>query len=198
MPGGLVAALVVIAGYLLGSLPAAYLAGRRRGLDVRAVDTGIAGAANVFRHVSRRAGVLVAVVDIAKGAAAVVLARVVDLGPWVVFAAGAAAIMGHWWPVFAGFRGGIGAATVVGTVAGVLPVPMLLGAPFALVALLWSRQPSPAVGALLVVALVAAPLLDTPAWQGGVAAGFSALVLARMLTWRAPRRPNADHADHAD
>jgi glycerol-3-phosphate acyltransferase PlsY len=189
VPDTLVAVLVTVAGYLLGSIPTAYLAGRRRGMDVRAVDTGIAGASNVFRHVSRRAGVVVAVLDIAKGAAAVVLARALDLGPWVVFAAGAAAIIGHWWPVFGGFHGGIGAAAGIGAVAAVLPVPILIGVPFALVALLWARKPSPAASTLLVIAVAAAVLLHTPVWQAAVAAGLSVMVLVRALTWHAPRRP---------
>lgn len=191
----MLAAVVVVVSYLLGSIPTAYLAGRLRGVDVRVVDTGIAGASNVFRHVSRRAGVLVAVVDIAKGAAAVVLARVVDLGPWVVFAAGAAAIIGHWWPVFAGFHGGIGAAAGIGAVAAVLPVPILVGVPFALIALLRTHKPSPAAATLLVVAVVAAWLLDTPPWQVAVAAALSVLVLVRALTWHAPHPPQDGRSD---
>jgi glycerol-3-phosphate acyltransferase PlsY len=192
VPDALAAVLVIAAGYLLGSVPTAYLAGRRRGLDVRTVDTGIAGASNVFRHVSRRAGVVVGALDIAKGAAAVVLARALDPGPWLVFGAGAAAIVGHWWPVFGGFHGGIGAAAGVGTVAAVLPLPLLLAVPFGVVALLWARKPTPAVSTLLAVAVLAAVLLDTPPWRVTVAAGLSLMVLVRALTWRNPRRSESD------
>jgi glycerol-3-phosphate acyltransferase PlsY len=192
VPDALVAVSVTAAGYLLGSTPTAYLAGRRRGLDVRTVDTGIAGASNVFRHVSRRAGVVVGLLDIVKGAAAVALARAVDLGPWLVFGAGAAAIVGHWWPLFGGLHGGVGAAAGIGAVATVLPVATLIAVPFGLVALLWTRKPTPAASTLLAVAVVVAVLLDTPVWQVAVAAGLSVMVLVRAVTWRTPRRPASD------
>lgn len=187
MPQPVLAVLVVVVGYLLGSIPTAYVAGRRQGVDVRVVDTGIAGASNVFRHVSRSAGVLVAVLDIGKGAAAVGLARAADLGPWMVFAAGAAAVMGHWWPVFTGFHGGIGAAAAIGGVAAVLPVPVLVGVPFALVALFWARKPSPAATTLLVVAVITGVVLGVPIWQWAVSAGLSLMILARALLWHAPQ-----------
>lgn len=192
MPDALVAVLVIVAGYLLGSVPTAYLASRRHGVDVRTLGTGVAGANNVFRHVSKRAGVLVAAVDVAKGAIPVVLARVMDAGPWLMFGAGAAALVGHWWPVFSGFRGGKGAAAGVGAVAAVLPMPTLIAAPFALIALLWTHRPTPAVAALMGAAIVAALLLHTPLWEVVAAAGLSVMVLIRTLTWRNPHQSALD------
>ena len=116
-------------GYLLGSLPVAYLVARAKRLDVFTVGTGNPGAANVFRAVGRTAGLLVFAGDALKGAAAVLAAWALGVEPpvWRV-AAGAAAVVGHWYPVFLRFRGGAGLATVIGVGVGVLPLAALAGA----------------------------------------------------------------------
>ena len=114
--------LAVVTGYLLGSIPSAYLAGRlKKGVDIRQVGGGNMGALNAVRELGLLAGILVLLADIAKGAAAVVIAEWLELPlPWVM-AAGFAAVVGHSWPVFLGFKGGKSAATVLGVLVILLP-----------------------------------------------------------------------------
>ncbi len=108
-------AFLPLAGYLLGSLAFAVWVPRCvAGVDVRAGGSGHAGATNTMRHVGWGWGVLVFALDALKGYTAVALA--LDAGAPVVIVAltGAAAVAGHVWPLFAGFRGGMGNATTFG------------------------------------------------------------------------------------
>jgi glycerol-3-phosphate acyltransferase PlsY len=109
------AALLVVAGYLLGSLSFALLLVRwRTGADIRTVGSGNAGATNVMRAHGKELAAAVALLDIAKGAAAVLLVRLVTADRRYAAAAGLAAILGHVFPLYSGFRGGKGVATAVG------------------------------------------------------------------------------------
>jgi glycerol-3-phosphate acyltransferase PlsY len=109
------AALAVVAGYLLGSLSFALLLVRwRTGADIRKEGSGNAGATNVLRAHGKALGLAVALLDVAKGAAAVLLVRLVTADPRYAAAAGFAAILGHVFPLYSGFRGGKGVATAVG------------------------------------------------------------------------------------
>lgn len=109
------AALLVVAGYLLGSLSFALLLVRwRTGTDIRKEGSGNAGATNVLRAHGKALGLAVALLDVAKGAAAVLLVRLVTADPRYAAAAGFAAILGHVFPLYSGFRGGKGVATAVG------------------------------------------------------------------------------------
>ena len=116
MPVYAAVAVSVTVGYLLGSLPWAYLAARRKGIAIGDVDTRIAGTANVFRQVGRRWGVLVFAGDAGKGAAAVALANAVGAENALALPALAAAIAGHNWPLLGQSRlpGGVGLATLAG------------------------------------------------------------------------------------
>ena len=107
--------LIVVLDYLLGSIPTAYLMSRsRRNLDIRDYGVGNMGAANVIRHVGFWEGLLVGLIDITKGAVTVLVGMALGLSQIWIFVAGAAALLGHNFPIFAGFRGGKGAATVLG------------------------------------------------------------------------------------
>jgi glycerol-3-phosphate acyltransferase PlsY len=109
------AALLVVAGYLIGSLSFALLLVRwRTGTDIRKEGSGNAGATNVLRAHGKALGLAVALLDVAKGAAAVLLVRLVTADPRYAAAAGFAAILGHVFPLYSGFRGGKGVATAVG------------------------------------------------------------------------------------
>lgn len=125
--------------YLLGTLLGSLILGRLRGIDIRSMGSGNAGATNALRTQGKLFGILVLVADIAKGVIAVwwlptaVLPAVgIDPGlprAWLALACGLAVIVGHVYPVWFSFRGGKGAATVVGVVAALelrLLVPMLL------------------------------------------------------------------------
>lgn len=119
-------ALALLASYLLGSMPFAYLVARAKGVNIFAVGTGNPGAANVFRSVSRPLGVLVFVLDAGKGLGAVGLGRGLGLEEGWLIAAGALAILGHAYPLFLGFRGGTGLATAIGAGLGIAPQAGLL------------------------------------------------------------------------
>lgn len=114
--------IIVVAGYLLGSIPFALLAARRwGGTDLRRVGSGNLGATNVMRASGFRAGALVAALDMAKGAASVLLAQRLtssDTGPAM---AAVAAVVGHVYPVWLRCRGGKGVATAFGAFSMLTP-----------------------------------------------------------------------------
>jgi glycerol-3-phosphate acyltransferase PlsY len=115
--------IVVIAAYLIGSVPFALLLARVWGAnDLRRVGSGNIGAANVLRASGITAGVLAAVLDIAKGAAGVMLAARMDPTSSSAAVAGIAAIVGHIYPVWLRFRGGKGVATACGVFAVLTPL----------------------------------------------------------------------------
>jgi glycerol-3-phosphate acyltransferase PlsY len=124
--------------YLIGTLLGSLLLGRLRGVDIRNMGSGNAGATNALRTQGKLFGFLVLLVDVGKGLFAVwwlpsAVLPYVGIDPdlprdWLTVACGFAVIVGHVYPVWFGFRGGKGAATVVGVVAAVEPrlvLPML-------------------------------------------------------------------------
>jgi glycerol-3-phosphate acyltransferase PlsY len=121
------AVFALIAAYLIGSFPTAFLVGKANGVDLRTVGSGNLGATNVLRTIGWRAGLLVYVVDMVKGVLPVVvlpaLAGVARGWPWGV-AFGVAAIAGHVRPIFLlGKGGGKGVATASGVFLGLAPIP---------------------------------------------------------------------------
>ncbi|MCY4029362.1 MAG: glycerol-3-phosphate acyltransferase, partial [Acidobacteria bacterium] len=114
--------LVVAASYLAGAVPFAHLvARRRRGVDVRYAGSGNVGATNVLRLAGAPLAGLVLVLDVGKGAVAVLAARALGADEGAQAAAGAAAVVGHVWPVWLGFRGGKGVAVAGGAFAVLAP-----------------------------------------------------------------------------
>jgi glycerol-3-phosphate acyltransferase PlsY len=117
---------IVLSAYLVGSVPFALLLARRWGTaDLRRTGSGNLGAANVLRATGVTPGVLVAALDIGKGVASVILAAHLTGAPVAPAAAGLAAIVGHVYPVWLGFRGGKGVATACGVFAVLAPVAAL-------------------------------------------------------------------------
>ena len=115
-------ALVILLGYAIGSVPFALLLARRWGApDLRAVGSGNLGAANVFRASGITAGILVAALDITKGALSVTIARYVSDQAAAPAVAGLAAIVGHIYPIWLRFRGGKGVATACGVFSVLTP-----------------------------------------------------------------------------
>ncbi|HUF39848.1 MAG TPA: glycerol-3-phosphate acyltransferase [Anaerolineales bacterium] len=107
--------VLVVIGYLFGSLPFAVWVTRWvKGVDVRAAGSHHATTTNTIRQAGFGPGVVVLVLDIAKGAIPVALAASAGAPDWVIGCVSAAAVAGHCWPVFAGFRGGMGLATAGG------------------------------------------------------------------------------------
>ncbi len=122
-----VSASLVGVAYLIGSFSFAVILVRlRTGRDIRAEGSGNAGATNVLRAHGKALGFAVAALDIAKGAAAVLLVRQVTADPRYAAAAGLAVILGHVFPIFYGFRGGKGVATAVGAFLVLAPVATLI------------------------------------------------------------------------
>ena len=134
------AVAAIVAGYLLGALPFAHLGGRINGVDVFSTGNTLAGTANVFWNVGRRAGTLVFVGDVAKGAAAVIVAGLLDVSPPIALLAGAAAILGHWKSVFTSFRGGDGMAPLMGVALALAPPLAAVGAAVGVAAIVLMRR----------------------------------------------------------
>ena len=112
-------------GYAIGSLPIGYLVAQTAsGVDLRRVGSGNVGATNVYRTGGLRMGVAVMAADMAKGAAAVLVVG----GGTAAVAAGVAAVVGHIYPVWLGFRGGKGVATASGVFGVLAPWPTLIAA----------------------------------------------------------------------
>jgi glycerol-3-phosphate acyltransferase PlsY len=115
----------VVLAYLIGSVPFALIIAKRWGApDLRRVGSGNLGAANVLRTSGVTAGVLVALLDVGKGAAGVLLASRLDGSTAAPAVAGVAAIVGHIYPVWLRFRGGKGVATACGVFAALAPIAM--------------------------------------------------------------------------
>jgi len=120
--------LALLTGYLLGSIPSAYLTGRLvKGFDIRQVGTRNMGAMNVFYQVGFAYGLLVLLTDIGKGAAALAIARWLDVPEGVVLLTGLLAIIGHSFPIWLKFRGGKGGATLIGIFIFLMPWGLPIG-----------------------------------------------------------------------
>lgn len=112
--------LVIVLGYLLGSVPFAYIMGRAvKGIDLR--KSGNLGTLSVLRQVGTAAGFATLVLDIGKGALAVAVGRWLALPQIYVFVAGFTVVLGHSWPVFLHFQGGGALATTLGVLLGLTP-----------------------------------------------------------------------------
>ena len=128
-------AAVALISYLLGSIPAGYLAGRMAGIDIREAGSGNIGATNVTRTLGRRYGYAVFVVDFAKGALAVCVSillgrhlKATPFSPEMYGIVGAiCCVLGHVFPVWLGFKGGKGVATSAGVLFGLMPLAAAIG-----------------------------------------------------------------------
>ncbi|MEO5829200.1 MAG: glycerol-3-phosphate 1-O-acyltransferase PlsY [Rhodanobacter sp.] len=123
--------LLLAAAYLLGSLSGSLLLGKLRGVDIRQLGSGNAGGTNALRTQGVMFALGTVLIDIGKGVLAAWLAwhwLPASMWPWGGYACALAAVIGHVWPVFHGFRGGKGAATLVGALCVVWPmaVPVVL------------------------------------------------------------------------
>ena len=171
-------AAVVVAAYLLGTYPTATLVASSRGRDVLAEGSGNPGASNVYRIAGKKAGALVLVVDLLKGAASAGLGYAIG-GRDLALAAGAASVVGHCFPITRGFRGGKGVACSAGMSLVMFPVVA------ALVTLVWLVVAGAMNKASLasVLALVALPLgvaaAGYPATEVAAITAVAALVIAR-------------------
>jgi acyl phosphate:glycerol-3-phosphate acyltransferase len=126
-------ALAIVIGYLIGSIPTAYLAGRWiGGVDIRKVGGGNMGALNASREIGPAVGLIVLLIDAGKGAAVIIIAQSLGVSLLWVYLAGFAAVLGHCWPVFLKFRGGKGAATTIGVFLALAPLSFACALPLLL------------------------------------------------------------------
>lgn len=126
-------ALLLVLGYIIGSIPFSYLVARTRGVDLRTIGSGNTGASNVWRSLGFRYFVVALMLDIVKGAVPTALAfRVFHSTPTFAVMVGLAAILGHVYPVFMRFRGGKAVATSGGVLFALSPVLLVASA------LIWS------------------------------------------------------------
>jgi glycerol-3-phosphate acyltransferase PlsY len=148
----------LILSYLIGALNFSFLYGKFfRGIDIREHGSGNAGATNTLRVLGKGPGILVFVLDVLKGVAAVAIGHwAASPGQiWVPVLCGLLAIVGHNWPVYLGFRGGKGVATTIGAMAALAFVPTLIACAIAVAAIAVSRYVS--LGSLLIA--LALPIL---------------------------------------
>lgn len=175
-------AVALAAAYLVGSFPTAALVARSQGVDIYSVGSGNPGASNVSRALGRGWAVLVFVVDAAKGAIPVAT------GLWLLglssawsVGLGAAAVLGHVWPITTRFRGGRGVATAAGVVAVVAPLAVVgAGAVWLSLARITKKASIASLAALPVGSVVAFFVVDDGA-TGGVLGATAALVALRHL-----------------
>ncbi|MDD5382112.1 MAG: glycerol-3-phosphate 1-O-acyltransferase PlsY [Candidatus Margulisbacteria bacterium] len=175
------ALLIILLSYLIGSIPFGYLIPRVWNIDIRRHGSGNIGATNVFRTLGALPGALVFVLDLAKGTIPVVVARQITPDPWLIVLAGAAAIIGHTFPMFLKFKGGRGAATGLGILLGIAP-DIFAGALLIALAII-------AITRYVSVASIITPLLVTAAFIAlnrplpySIVAGLvSALIIIRHI-----------------
>ena len=133
--------LIVVLGYFLGSIPTAYIAGHLlKGKDIRQMGDGNMGAKNAFHQLGAKTGLVIFFLDAGKGFLAILIAQTASMPQLAILSTGAAAVMGHNWPVFLGFRGGRGESTTIGVLLAVVTQPMLILAGPALATLLIKRN----------------------------------------------------------
>jgi len=172
----------VVVGYLLGSVPFAYIAARLgRGIDIRRAGSGNVGATNVLRAAGVWPAVATTVLDAGKGAAAAWLGLAGGGGSGLAAASGAAAVVGHVFPVWLGFKGGKGVATTFGAFAVLAPLATALAAAL-FVATVWASRYVSLGSILGLVAL--APAVWWTTKDGVVTAGSAAVTILVLLMHR--------------
>jgi len=195
--------------YFLGSVPASYLVARlSRGIDLRKYGTGQVGGGNLWRMTSWRFGLPVGIFDLGKGLAMVWAAQAAGLDIAQQIAVGAAAVIGHNWPVFLRFSGGRGIGTVIGVIlilplindmtpwvaaafftiliAGTLilrssPLPALLGAAAMPLVSLFFEPLSVTLGFLAIFLIIVTKRLTAPRPEGAASISKGRLLLYRLL-----------------
>jgi len=174
--------------YLAGAVPFGLLIARAAGVDIRRAGSGNTGATNVFRCVGKGWGILTFACDAMKGCLPVLLlppaaARLTGIpyGDGLAVACGCMAVVGHNWPVYAGFKGGKGVATSAGVLLGIAPLAMGIGIAAWLLVFLIGRYVS-------LASMAAAAGLATASWfmyyARGPAIPSALTFLAALTMWR--------------
>jgi glycerol-3-phosphate acyltransferase PlsY len=183
---------VLVASYLLGSIPFGYLAGEIAGVDVRKAGSGNVGATNVLRVLGKPYGYAVFALDFLKGLGAVKISVLIatrvrpEWGSPEIFGivAAASAVIGHCFPLWLKFHGGKGVATSAGALFGLMPLAMLVGVAIWILIFWLTRY----VSLASVIATAALPIviaIVTRLNQSyGKALFYSSLCIAAVVIWR--------------
>jgi glycerol-3-phosphate acyltransferase PlsY len=177
--------LIAFGAFLLGSIPTGYLVARTKGVDIRQHGSGNIGATNVFRTLGKPLGILVFFTDALKGFGAVWLANHFgEACPWTGIVAAVAAIAGHNYTPWLGFKGGKGIATSSGVLLALMPWAVLV------IAIVWFAvfKISRYVSLASVCAAAALPVAVGALWYAGCGGngpllGF-ALLISALAIWR--------------
>jgi glycerol-3-phosphate acyltransferase PlsY len=171
-----VTGLLVFA-YLLGSVSGSLLIGRLRGVDIRTQGSGNAGGTNALRTQGWQFALFTVVIDVGKGACATWMAMrwmPHAIQPWGTYACALVAVLGHVWPLYHGFRGGKGAATLVGALLVTWPMalPWILGVWFVILLSTGYVGLSTVLAAISVIGVAWVAHADMPRWIFSVCAGW--------------------------
>lgn len=180
--------ILTAAAYLLGTIPFALIFSKLFvGIDPRKTGNSNPGAANVFRKVSRKAGVATGVSDAAKAVIPIAVARALDLPELSWTLIGVAATVGHCYPFWNGFKGGMGLATGIGMAFAILPVPCLIISPIAIGILVITKNVGWSVGAAALLTIVLAIVLDEPIAR--TIAAMSGVAISLLKSRLQPLKP---------
>ena len=170
--------VVALIGYGLGSIPFGLLLTRAAGLgDVRAIGSGNIGATNVLRTGNKKVAAATLLLDLLKGTAAVLIARLLmPTEPNVDMLAGVTAFIGHLFPVWLGFKGGKGVATYIGVLLGLFWPAVLIFAGVWIAVAYFSRYSS-------LAALVATLIVPLSLWALGMNLLAAVLALLTVIVW---------------
>ncbi|MDD6308671.1 MAG: glycerol-3-phosphate 1-O-acyltransferase PlsY [Clostridia bacterium] len=172
--------LVVIIGYLLGSINSAVIYSKLRGEDIRNTGSGNAGATNILRTYGKGAAAIVVVGDIAKGILAVLIGRILG-GTHLSYFAGLSAVLGHNYPLYFGFRGGKGILTSLAVMLMISPKQAVISMVFAIVVIAVTRYVSlgSILGSILFGILIA--IFSTDLWLILVSVAVVLLAVLRHI-----------------
>jgi glycerol-3-phosphate acyltransferase PlsY len=185
-------ALVLVASYLLGSIPFGYLAGRIAGIDIRTAGSGNIGATNVVRVLGKRYGYPVFLLDFLKGLGAVKISIAIakslrpEWGSAEMFGVVAAvsAVIGHAFPPWLKFRGGKGVATSAGALFALMPLATLIGIAIWVLVFWLTRYVSLASVATAVALPLVISIMTRVNQSQGKALFYSSLAIAAVVIWR--------------
>ncbi|MEW4427325.1 glycerol-3-phosphate 1-O-acyltransferase PlsY [Paenibacillus pabuli] len=172
----------IVLSYLLGSISFSVLLAKAiRGIDIRQHGSGNAGATNTLRILGKGPAILVLLLDVLKGIAAVWIGVwLSDGSEWIPAICGIAAIAGHNWPLYFRFRGGKGIATAIGVLATLAFVPAVSAGIFAILSIVLTRYVS--LGSLIFVALTPIFILVFPGYSMNLFWG--SLIICLFAFWR--------------
>ena len=171
--------LLLIGAYLLGSVPTGLLLAKALGVNIRESGSGNIGATNVYRTIGRKLGIITLIGDCLKGLIPVLLAKSLGLPDVWVAAIGLAALLGHVFTIFLGFKGGKGVATALGVFLGTSPLSVLAALViFAVVLYTWRF--------VSLASIVAAALIPALVWftDGKQETVLMAVAIAAVVIFR--------------